>query len=302
VATIRAMSLTRIAAVQMVSAPDWDANRDAAARLVAEAAAAGATLVALPEYFCILGRRDTDKLALAERPGDGPIQRFLSELARAHGVWLVGGTLPVAGGAVDGAVGDAPSIREDGGIAGAATPAEQARVLNRCCVFAPDGREAVHYDKIHLFAYDNGREAYDEGRTLRAGSEPVALQAGPLRVGLSICYDLRFPELYRALATPPCDLMVVPAAFTFTTGQAHWEVLLRARAIENQCYVLAAAQGGTHPNGRRTWGHSMVIDPWGEVLAVQAEGEGVVVADVDPARIAQVRTQLPALGHRRLGC
>lgn len=265
----------KIAAVQMVSAPEWETNRDAAARLVAQAAAAGAGLVALPEYFCILGRKDTDKLALAEAAGDGPIQRFLSALAREHGVWLVGGTLPVATRAND-------------------------RVLNRCCVFAPDGGGAAHYDKVHLFAYDNGREAYDEGRTLRAGSRPVALQAGPLRVGLSICYDLRFPELYRALMDPPCDVLVVPAAFTYTTGRAHWEVLLRARAIENQCCVLAAAQGGQHANGRRTWGHSMVIDPWGEVLDVLPEGEGVVIADANAQRIADVRTQLPALRHRRL--
>ena len=265
----------KIAAVQMVSTPDWPANRDAAARLVAQAAAAGAQLVLLPEYFCILGRRDTDKLALAEPPGTGPVQRFLADVAREHALWLVGGTLPLR-------------------LAGA------EQVLNRCCVFAPDGSEAAHYDKLHLFAFDNGRESYDEGRTLVAGQAPVALQAGPLRVGLSICYDLRFPELYRALMQPPCDLLCVPAAFTHTTGQAHWELLLRARAVENQCYVLAAAQGGTHANGRRTWGHSLIVDPWGEVLEVLDEGEGFVIADVDPARIAQVRAQLPALRHRRL--
>ncbi len=267
-------TLMKIAAVQMVAAPEWEPNREAAARLVAQAAAAGAQLVVLPEYFCVMGRRDTDKLALAEGPGDGPIQRFLADTAREHGVWLVGGTLP---------------IRVDAG-----------RALNRCCAFAPDGSTAAHYDKIHLFAYDNGSEAYDEGRTLQAGGRPVAVQAGPLRVGLSICYDLRFPELYRALMAPPCELLVVPAAFTYTTGRAHWEVLLRARAIENQCYVLASAQGGTHPNGRRTWGHSMVVDPWGEVVCVLPDGEGFVIADVDADRIATARTQLPALRHRRL--
>jgi deaminated glutathione amidase len=265
----------KIAAVQMVSTPDWPSNREAAARLVAQAAAAGAALVLLPEYFCLLGRRDTDKLALAEAPGSGPIQQFLSDTAARHGLWLVGGTLPVK-------------------------TALPGQVLNRCCVFAPDGQAAAHYDKLHLFAYDNGRESYDEGRTLSAGSTPVALQAGPVRVGLSICYDLRFPELYRALMQPPCDLLLVPAAFTHTTGQAHWELLLRARAIENQCYVLAAAQGGTHQNGRRTWGHSMVVGPWGEVLDVLPEGEGVVIAELDAARLAQVRQQLPALQHRRL--
>jgi nitrilase len=269
----------KIAAVQMVSTPDWPANRDAAARLIREAAASGATLVVLPEYFCIMGRRDSDKLALAEAAGDGPIQDFLAASARDNGVWLVGGTLP---------------LRTE----------VPGQVRNRCCVFAPDGRQAAHYDKIHLFAFDNGRESYDEGRTLQAGQAPVALDvstaAATLRLGLSICYDLRFPELYRALMQPPCDLICVPAAFTHTTGRAHWELLLRARAVENQCYLLAAAQGGTHPNGRRTWGHSMVVDPWGETVAVREEGEGVVVADVDPARLAEVRMQLPALRHRRL--
>ena len=269
----------KIAAVQMVSTPDWPANRDAAARLVRQAAASGACLVALPEYFCVMGRRDSDKLELAEATGDGPIQHFLAGIARECGIWLVGGTLPLR----------------------TATPGQ---ALNRCCVFAPDGSEAAHYDKIHLFAFDNGRESYDEGRTLQAGRTPVALDvsagAATLRVGLSICYDLRFPELYRALMRPPCDLVCVPAAFTYTTGRAHWELLLRARAVENQCYVIAPAQGGTHENGRRTWGHSMVVDPWGEVIAVQAEGEGVVLAEVDTERLAQVRAQLPALQHRRL--
>jgi deaminated glutathione amidase len=265
----------KIAAVQMVSSPDWPANRDAAARLVGQAAAAGAQLVLLPEYFCVLGRRDTDKLALAESPGQGPIQAFLATLAQEHGLWLVGGTFPVR------------------------VPGQES-VLNRCAVFDPQGQPVGHYDKIHLFAFDNGRESYDEGRTLTAGGTPVAVQAGPLRVGLSICYDLRFPELYRGLMQPPCDVLCVPAAFTHTTGQAHWEVLLRARAIENQCYVLASAQGGTHPNGRRTWGHSMVIGPWGEVLDVLEEGEGFVMADLDTTRLADVRLQLPALRHRRL--
>jgi deaminated glutathione amidase len=268
----------KIAALQMVSTPDVARNLEAAARLVRQAAQAGASLVALPEYFCLMGQRDADKLAIAEAPGDraeGRVQGFLSALALEQQVWLVGGTLPVRSATAD-------------------------RVLNRCCVFGPDGSEAAHYDKVHLFAFDNGRESYDEGRTLLAGSGPVAVQAGGLRVGLSICYDLRFPELYRALMQPPCDVLCVPAAFTYTTGQAHWELLLRARAVENQCYVLASAQGGTHENGRRTWGHSMVIDPWGEVLAVCEEGEGMALAQIDTGRIAQVRTQLPALAHRRL--
>jgi predicted amidohydrolase len=275
----------KIAALQMVSTPHLEENLATARRLIAQAAGEGARLVALPEYFCFMGHGDRDKLALAEDPGSGPIQAMLSEAAAAHGVWVLGGTLPIR-------------IDDD-----------TDRVLNACCVVAPDGALAARYDKMHLFRFDNGRgECYDEGAVLRAGTRPVTVQAdfaaaGPdeaasLRLGLSICYDLRFPELYRAMMTPPCDLIAVPAAFTYTTGSAHWELLLRARAVENQCYVIAAAQGGKHPNGRRTWGHSMVIDPWGEVLATRPEGEGVVLAELNPARIASVRLQLPALTHR----
>lgn len=265
----------KIAAVQMVATPDVDRNIADARRLVAQAADAGARLVALPEYFCLMGQRDDDKLAIAEADGDGPIQAFLADTARRHGIWLIGGTLPIRAATAD-------------------------RVRNACCVYGPDGARVARYDKIHLFAFDNGRERYDEGRVLEAGSEPVAFDAEGLRVGLSVCYDLRFPELYRALMQPACDLLVVPAAFTYTTGQAHWELLLRARAVENQCHVLASAQGGQHENGRRTWGHSMVIDPWGEVLAVQAEGEGIAVADAALERRNAVREQLPALAHRKL--
>jgi deaminated glutathione amidase len=263
----------KIAALQTVATTDVARNLDAAARLIAQAAREGAQLAALPEYFCLMGRLDTDKLALAEAPGDGPIQRFLADQAREHALWLIGGTLPMRG----------------------QTP---ERVRNACCVFAPDGTLAARYDKMHLFRFDNGREHFDEARVLEAGEQPVALQAGPLRLGLSICYDLRFPELYRALG--PCDLLSVPAAFTYTTGRAHWELLLRTRAVENQCFVIAPAQGGVHENGRRTWGHSMIVDPWGEVLAVQPEGEGVVAAELDLQRLAAVRQQLPALAHRRL--
>ena len=264
----------KIAALQMVSTPDVERNLEAARQLVAQAARSGARLVVLPEYFCLMGRSDRDKLAVAEVAGTGPIQQMLSDAAREHRVWLVGGTLPLRCGDPD-------------------------RVLNSNCVFAPDGALAARYDKIHLFHYDNGRERYDEGVAIQAGSEPVAFAADNLRVGLSVCYDLRFPELYRALMYPPCDLLCVPSAFTQTTGAAHWELLLRARAVENQCYVIAAAQGGLHENGRRTFGHSMVVDPWGDVVGVLPEGEGVVLAELDPARLASVRAQLPALEHRR---
>ncbi len=268
----------KIAAVQMVSTTSVERNLQTAQRLIAQAAAEGAQLLALPEYFCLMGQHDTDKLTVAEAPGRGPMQSMLSHAAKAHGVWLIGGTVPLK----------------------VAAPGSD-RVHNASCVYAPDGAQAARYDKVHLFRFNNAAEAYDESRVLQAGSEPVAFNAGVVRVGLSICYDLRFPELYRALMTPPCDLIAVPSAFTHTTGQAHWELLLRARAVENQCYVIAPAQGGRHQNGRRTWGHSMVVDPWGEVIAVLPEGEGVITAELDLARIAQVRTQLPALTHRRLG-
>jgi deaminated glutathione amidase len=291
----------KIAAVQMVSTPDVARNLADAGRLVAQAAEAGARLVALPEYFCLMGQRDDDKLAIAEAEGDGPIQSFLADTARRHGVWLVGGTLPIrADGRPQGRPADVPPPEGDEQRRGGPSPAPQDRVRNACCVYGPDGTRVARYDKIHLFAFDNGRERYDEGRVLEAGSEPVAFEADGLRVGLSICYDLRFPELYRALMQPACDLLVVPAAFTYTTGQAHWELLLRARAVENQCHVLASAQGGLHENGRRTWGHSMVIDPWGELLSVQDEGEGMAIADAALQRRDAVRQQLPALTHRRL--
>lgn len=263
----------KIAALQMVSGPDVAANLATARRLLEEAAAQGARLAALPEYFCLMGQHDSDKLALAEADGSGPIQDLLASAARELGLWVLGGTLPIR----------------------TATP---DRVRNTTLVYAPSGERVARYDKIHLFAFDNGRESYDEGRVLEAGCEPTRFEAEGLQVGLSVCYDLRFPELFRAYAG--CDLLAVPAAFTYTTGEKHWELLLRARAVENQCYVIAPAQGGRHPNGRRTWGHSMVIDPWGEVLAVLPEGEGVVLAELDPARIAQVRQQLPALAHRKL--
>lgn len=270
----------KIAALQMVSTTSVEVNLASARRLIAQAARDGAELVALPEYFCFMGRADRDKLAVAELPGDGPIQQMLAGAAREHGVWVIGGTLPIRSNDPD-------------------------RVLNSNCVYAPDGTLAARYDKIHLFRYDNGRERYDEGVAIQAGDTPTAVQAGAIRVGLSVCYDLRFPELYRDLSfatgQKPCDLISVPAAFTHTTGLAHWELLLRARAVENQCYVIAAAQGGRHENGRRTFGHSMVVDPWGEVLAVVNEGEGIALAEIDPARIASVRSQLPALEHRRIG-
>lgn len=263
----------KIAALQMVSSPDLAINLATARRLLEAAATEGAQLAALPEYFCLMGHHDSDKLAFAETPGHGPIQALLSTAARELGLWIIGGTLPMKAGAAD-------------------------RVRNTTLAFSPAGEVVARYDKIHLFAYDNGRESYDEARVLEAGSTPTVFDAGGVRTGLSVCYDLRFPELFRAYN--PCDLIAVPAAFTYTTGEKHWELLLRARAVENQCYVIAPAQGGKHANGRRTWGHSMVVDPWGEVLAVVPEGEGIALAELDAARLAEVRQQLPALAHKKL--
>lgn len=263
----------KLAAVQMVSTPDVDENFSVARRLIDDAVRQGAQMVLLPEYWPIMGMKESDKVAHAEQLDAGPIQEFMSEVSREHRIWLIGGTLPMV----------AP---------------EADKVLNTMMVYNPTGEHVVRYDKIHLFSFVKGAESYDEARTIVHGTKVAAFEAPFGRVGLSVCYDLRFPELYRAMGD--CALIVVPAAFTYTTGMAHWEILLRARAIENQCYVLAAAQGGRHPNGRRTWGHSMLIDPWGEVKAVLPEGEGVVVGDLDPGHLQRVRESLPALKHRKL--
>lgn len=269
----------KIAALQMVSSTQLAHNLARARALLEQAAEAGAELAVLPEYFCLLGARDTDKLAIQEPFGSGAIQTFLAAAARELGLWIVGGTLPIAAG--------------DG------------RVRNSSLVFAPGGDCVARYDKIHLFRFDNGTESYDESRVLERGTAPALVEVRARdgrtwRVGLSICYDLRFPELYRHYAAAGAELLLVPSAFTHTTGEAHWATLLRARAIENLAYVLAPAQGGLHENGRRTWGHSMLVDPWGLVLAEQPEGEACVLGELDPARLAQARHQLPALGHRVL--
>jgi len=268
----------QIAAIQMVSGASVQANLDAARTLLARAAEQGAELAVLPEYFCAMGAKDTDKLKIQETAGGGGlIQDFLSRAARELGLWLVGGTLPTA--------------TED-----------PARARNTSLAYAPTGQCVARYDKIHLFRFAHGLEEYDEARVLDAGTQPVRFEL-PSRdghvyaVGMSVCYDLRFPELYRALKA---DVLLVPSAFTYITGQAHWELLLRARAIENLAYVVAAAQGGTHENGRRTWGHSMVVGPWGEIQAQQDEGAGVVMGQALGSRLQEVRQRLPALSHRVL--
>lgn len=285
-----------VAAVQMVSTDDVLANIEQARIGVREAAQKGAQLVVLPEYFCLLSSREAAKLEIAEDYGTGPIQQALSELSRETKVWLVGGTLPIKCHSFA----DADSQNQ------AIGQVCSERVFNSQLVFSPAGEIIARYDKIHLFNFDNGTESYNESRSVAAGQSPVALDLPfecpepwvGLRIGLSTCYDLRFPELYRALGE--VDLIVVPAAFTETTGRAHWEPLLRARAIENQAYVLAAAQGGEHPGARRTWGHSMLIDPWGEIIEEIAQGPGVIVGQVRRERLESVRSSLPALKNRVL--
>ncbi|PKO83765.1 MAG: acyltransferase [Betaproteobacteria bacterium HGW-Betaproteobacteria-11] len=255
----------------MVSGPEVAANLETAARLIEQAATAGARIVALPEYFPLIGASDAERLAAREADGAGPIQDFLAATAKRHGLWLIGGSMPLVA-------------------------REPDKLRNSTLVFDPQGQRVARYDKIHLFAFDNGEEHYAEGETIEAGEDIATVSIAGLRVGLGICYDLRFPELFRRMGT--LDLIVLPAAFTATTGRAHWELLLRARAIENQCYVLAAAQGGLHPGGRRTHGHSMIVDPWGEILACHATGEAVVMAEFSATRLTELRRRLPALQHR----
>lgn len=261
----------------MVSGTSVQRNLAAAGQWLALAAAQGVELAVLPEYFCVMGLRDSDKLASQEISGSGLIQDFLSHSARELGLWIVGGTLPMA-------------------------TSDPGRARNCSLAYAPSGQCVARYDKIHLFRFTHGEEDYDEARVLEPGTELVTFELASrdghrYTIGMSICYDLRFPELYRAMKA---EVLLVPSAFTYTTGQAHWEVLLRARAIENLAYVVAAAQGGTHENARRTWGHSMVIDPWGEILAQQPQGAGLVMEEILASHLQAVRGRLPALGHRVL--
>ncbi len=275
--------MTKTAALQMSSGPDVAANLVEAERLIATAAAQGARLVALPEYFPLIGATDSARLAAREEDQENapfsttPIQDFLAENARRHGLWLIAGSIPLQA-------------------------SDPARLRNACLVYDPKGCRVARYDKIHLFSFQQGTESYDESLSIEAGDTLTTLvftdAADSYRIGLAICYDLRFPELFRAMGE--VDLLVIPAAFTETTGRAHWELLLRARAVENQCYVLAAAQGGQHPTGRLTHGNSMLIDPWGDVLARIDKGTGVVLGELDPRRLTEVRASLPALRHRRI--
>ena len=263
----------RIAALQMVSGPRVADNLLIAGQLIETAVAQGAQMVALPEYFPIIGAADADRVRAREDFGQGPIQDWLAETAQRYGIWIFAGSLPL-------------------------TAADPEKMRNTSLVYNPAGECVKRYDKIHLFGFKKGNETYDEAAFIEAGDQLVAVDTPFGRVALSICYDLRFPELYRALGT--VDLIMMPAAFTDTTGRAHWEILLRARAIENQCYLLAVGQGGRHENGRQTHGNSMIVDPWGEILDRKMKGPGVVIADLDHARIAEIRESLPALAHRTL--
>jgi predicted amidohydrolase len=263
----------KVAAVQMASGPNVAGNLAEARRLIEKAVAEGARLVVLPEYFPIMGIKETDKVAVKEQPGSGMIQDFMSEVAGKHKIWLVGGSIPLA----------------------AATP---DKVLNTCLVFDDSGAQVARYDKMHLFNLDLGNEHYHEARTIEPGREVVVADSPFGRIGLAVCYDLRFPELFRAMKN--VDIIVLPSAFTETTGKMHWEVLVRARAIENLAYVIAAAQGGYHVSGRETHGHSMIVDPWGRVLDQLPRGSGTVIAEVNPSYQASLRASLPALSHRIL--
>jgi len=270
-----AANIVRMAAVQMASGPNVAANLAEAERLVGMAVAAGAKLVALPEYFAIMGMKDTDKVDARELPGKGPIQRFLAAQAKKHGIWTVGAGVPLAC--------DNPK-----------------KVRNSCLLHDDKGKLVARYDKIHLFGLSLGNEQYKEQNTIDPGDRVVVAETPFGRLGLSVCYDLRFPELYRAMGD--VDIILVPSAFTATTGKAHFETLVRARAIENLAYVIAPAQGGYHISGRETHGDSMIVDPWGNILDRLPRGSGVVVAAVNRTYQEGLRKSLPALKHRTLDC
>ena len=262
----------KVAGIQMASSPSVASNLIEAERLIKMAVEADAKLVVLPEYFAIMGIHDTDKVKVREDEGDGPIQRFLSKIAKKHKIWLIGGTVPLVSNSVK-------------------------KVRNSCLVYNDKGKQMARYDKIHLFGLDLATEQYHEEKTIEAGNE-VVVDTPYGKIGLSACYDLRFPELYRAMGE--VDMIVVPSAFTETTGKAHWETLVRARAIENLCYVIAPAQGGYHLSGRETHGNSMIVDPWGVVLDHLPRGSGIVIASINTHYQESLRKSLPALKHKTI--
>jgi nitrilase len=270
--------MLRAAVIQMVSGADVGQNLTAAANLIGEARAAGATFAALPEFFAIISTDDRAKLAIRETFGRGPLQDFLSAQARQHGIWLLGGTLPIQSDELD-------------------------RVYNSSLLFNPDGNCAARYDKMHLFDVHvdrEGKEQYNESATMKHGAQPVVASTPFGNIGLSVCYDLRFPELYRGMHGQDVVMLTAPSAFTARTGEKHWEILLRARAVENLCFVIAPAQGGVHNEKRTTWGHSMIVDPWGEILCCVETGPGYACADLDLDGLHALRRSFPALKHRRL--
>lgn len=266
-------SIFKVAAIQMASSPQVSSNLTEAKRLIQIAAKDGAKLVVLPEYFCIMGIKDFDKVVVREQPNDGPIQQFLAKTAKEYKVWIIAGSVPLVSNFAN-------------------------KVRNSCLVYNDKGEQVARYDKIHLFGLDLGTEHYHEENTIESGDKVVTVETPFGKIGLSICYDLRFPELYRAMGE--VDMIVVPAAFTETTGKSHWETLIRARAIENQCYVVASAQGGYHLSGRETHGNSMIVDPWGVVLDRLARGSGVVTANVNRSYLKSLRQSLPALKHKTI--
>ncbi len=266
-----ALNAIKVAGIQMASSPNVSSNLTEAERLIKLAVDQGAQIIVLPEYFCIMGAKDSDKVKIREKEGNGPIQNFLSKIAKKHKIWLIGGTVPLES-------------------------SSPKKVRNSCLVYNDKGKQVARYDKIHLFGLDLGTEHYHEENTIESGDQIVVVDTPYGKIGLSTCYDLRFPELYRAMGD--VDMIVVPSAFTETTGKAHWETLVRARAIENLCYVIAPAQGGYHLSGRETHGNSMIVDPWGVVLDRLPRGSGVVVASVNTHYQESLRKSLPALKHK----
>ena len=268
-----------VACIQMASSPNIGANLLEAERLISEAVSQHAQLVVLPENFALMGKSEHDKVEMREKPGSGAIQTFLAEQAAHHGIWLVGGTVPLVAEAAN-------------------------KVRAACLVFDDKGSQVARYDKIHLFdvALVDSGEQYTESDTIEPGNEVMVIDSPFGRMGIAVCYDLRFPELFRQQLDAGLEIIVLPSAFTAITGRAHWEVLVRARAIENLCYVIAPDQGGYHLNGRETYGHSMIVDPWGTVLNSLARGPGVVCADVDLGRLHSARRNFPSIAHRRLQC
>ncbi len=268
--------MSKCAAIQMASSPNVSANLLEADKLIAEAAKAGAKLVALPENFALMGDHELDKIKIKEQYGVGPIQEFLANVAKKYGVWVIGGTIPIAGNADN-------------------------KVRAACVVYNDQGERVARYDKMHLFDVNvpGTNEVYRESDSIEQGEQPLVIDTPFGRLGIAVCYDLRFPEFFRKLSEQGVEILVIPSAFTAETGAAHWELLLRARAVENLCYVIAPNQGGFHLNGRRTFGHSMIIDPWGVIMDCYKTGGGFVSAEIDLERLEKVRTSFPALSHRR---